>query len=145
MKLVTITTLKVQHSPFLNSAKFSIQKSLLYEMLASLIFQSSQKYAKYRRIMIGLVQLLCTTFVMLFAICYHLYNSKNVKNTHGRETFLVKLQASTIFCYKWFIMKIFMMCFPCKPHVVLNSCFWYIIQNFFSQYLTIQFCKGVDK
>ena len=97
MKLVTITTLKVQHSPFLNSTKFTIQESLLYEMLASLIFQSSQNYAKYRRIMIGLVQLLCTTFVMLFASCYHLHNSKNVKNTHGREIVLVKLQASTIF------------------------------------------------
>ena len=28
-----------------------------------------------------------------FAIWYHLYNSKNVKNTHGRVLILIKLQA----------------------------------------------------
>ena len=32
--------------------------------------------------------------VMLCGICYHLYNLKNVKNTHGGVLFLVKLQAS---------------------------------------------------
>ena len=30
---------------------------------------------------------------MLFAFWYHLYNFKNVKNTHGRVLILVKLQA----------------------------------------------------
>ena len=29
---------------------------------------------------------------MLCAICYHLYNLKNVKNNHGRMPLLVKLQ-----------------------------------------------------
>ena len=32
-------------------------------------------------------------FVMRCAIWYHLYNSKNVKNTHGGVLILVKLQA----------------------------------------------------
>ena len=32
------------------------------------------------------------TYVMRFAIWYHLYNSKNVKNTHGGVLLLVKLQ-----------------------------------------------------
>ena len=32
--------------------------------------------------------------VMLYAIWYHLYNYKNVKNTHGGVLLLVKLQAS---------------------------------------------------
>ena len=32
-------------------------------------------------------------YVMRFAIWYHLYNLKNVKNTHGRVLILVKLQA----------------------------------------------------
>ena len=32
--------------------------------------------------------------VMLFAICYPLYNLWNLKNTHGRVLLLVKLQAS---------------------------------------------------
>ena len=32
-------------------------------------------------------------FVMRCAIWYHLYNLKNVKNTHGRVLLLVKLQA----------------------------------------------------
>ena len=35
------------------------------------------------------------TFMMCCAICYHLCNSKNVKTSHGRVLFLVKLQAST--------------------------------------------------
>ena len=30
---------------------------------------------------------------MFCAICYHLYNLKNVKNTHGGALLLVKLQA----------------------------------------------------
>ena len=33
------------------------------------------------------------TYVMRCAIWYHLYNSKNVKNTHGGVLILVKLQA----------------------------------------------------
>ena len=33
-------------------------------------------------------------FVMHCAILYHLYNLKNVKNTHGGVLILVKLQAS---------------------------------------------------
>ena len=34
-------------------------------------------------------------YVMLYAIWYHLYNLKNVKNTHGGVLLLVKLQAKT--------------------------------------------------
>ena len=34
-------------------------------------------------------------FVMFCAIWYHLYNLKNVKNTHGRVLLLVKLQAKS--------------------------------------------------
>ena len=33
------------------------------------------------------------TYVMRCAILYHLYNLKNVKNTHGGVLMLVKLQA----------------------------------------------------
>ena len=33
-------------------------------------------------------------YVMRWAIWYHLYNFKNVKNTHGEVLILVKLQAS---------------------------------------------------
>ena len=32
--------------------------------------------------------------MMVYAIWYHLYNLKNVKNKHGGAIFLVKLQAS---------------------------------------------------
>ena len=32
-------------------------------------------------------------YQMFCAIWYHLYNLKNVKNTHGRISLLVKLQA----------------------------------------------------
>ena len=44
---------------------------------------------------------------MLCAIWYHLYNLKNVKNTHGGMLLLVKLQAEafnvTFFkLYKWY-------------------------------------------
>ena len=35
-------------------------------------------------------------FFMFWAIWYHLYNFKNVKNTHGRVLLLVKLQASKL-------------------------------------------------
>ena len=34
-----------------------------------------------------------TKYVMRWAIWYHLYNVKNVKNSHGRVLILVKLQA----------------------------------------------------
>ena len=34
-----------------------------------------------------------TSFVMRCAIWYHLYNFKNMKNTHGGVSILVKLQA----------------------------------------------------
>ena len=34
----------------------------------------------------------CLSYVMLCAIWYHLYNLKNVKNTHGEVLLLVKLQ-----------------------------------------------------
>ena len=34
------------------------------------------------------------SFVMLFAIWYHLYNVKNMKSTHGEVLLLIKLQAS---------------------------------------------------
>ena len=33
------------------------------------------------------------SYVMFCAICYHLCNLKNAKNTHGRVLLLVKLQA----------------------------------------------------
>ena len=36
--------------------------------------------------------LLSTKYVMRCAIWYHLYNSKNMKNTHGGVLILVKLQ-----------------------------------------------------
>ena len=36
---------------------------------------------------------------MFRAIWYHLYNSKNVKNTHGRVLLLVKLQAKSLQLY----------------------------------------------
>ena len=38
-------------------------------------------------------QLCISSFVMRCAIWYHLYNLKNVKNTHGGVLLLVKLQA----------------------------------------------------
>ena len=53
------------------------------------------------------------TYVMICAIWYHLYNLKNVKNTHERLLLLVKLQAKSrtpprVFfplfkLYKWLI------------------------------------------
>ena len=41
---------------------------------------------------------------MRCAIWYHLYNLKNVKNTHGGVLILVKLQASAFFlsCFNFF-------------------------------------------
>ena len=41
-----------------------------------------------------LMEYLNITYVMLWAICCHLNKSKNVKNSHGEELLLVKLQAS---------------------------------------------------
>ena len=35
-------------------------------------------------------------YVMRCAICYHLYNLKNVKKTHGGVLLLVKLQAEAL-------------------------------------------------
>ena len=35
---------------------------------------------------------------MRSAICYHLYNLKNVKNTHGGMLLLVKLQDESLNC-----------------------------------------------
>ena len=40
-------------------------------------------------------------FVMHCAILYHLYNLKNVKNTHGGVLILVKLQATKINTPPW--------------------------------------------
>ena len=42
----------------------------------------------------------CHTSVMRSTIWYHLYNSKNVKNTHGGVLILVKLQASACNVFK---------------------------------------------
>ena len=36
-----------------------------------------------------------SSYVMLCAIWYHLYNLKNTKNTHGAVLLLVKLQAKS--------------------------------------------------
>ena len=42
------------------------------------------------------------TIVWMFcAVRYHLYNSKNVKNTHGGVLLLVKLQAFSLQLYYW--------------------------------------------
>ena len=41
------------------------------------------------------------TFVVRCAIWYHLYNLKNVKNTHGGVLILVKLQAYKINTPPW--------------------------------------------
>ena len=45
------------------------------------------------------------TCVMFFAIWYHFYDLKNVKNTHGGVLFLVKLQAKTLLhgCFSHFL------------------------------------------
>ena len=47
------------------------------------------------------------TFVMLCAIWYHLYNLKNVKNTHGGVLILVKLQATKINTSPWMFFHVF--------------------------------------
>ena len=44
-------------------------------------------------IVIANISLCPTEYVMLCAIWYHLYNLKNVKNTHGEVLLLVKLLA----------------------------------------------------
>ena len=38
----------------------------------------------------------CLRYVMRYAILRHLYNLKNVKNTHGGVLLLVKLQAKSL-------------------------------------------------
>ena len=45
---------------------------------------------------------LCYIFAMHCAIWYYLYNSKNVKNTHGGVLILVKLQASAWVFFTFF-------------------------------------------
>ena len=45
--------------------------------------QSRSKFEKLK----ALYYISFETFVMLCAILYHVYNSKNVKNTHGSNTF----------------------------------------------------------
>ena len=42
---------------------------------------------------------LSRSIVMRYAIWYHLYNLKNVKNTHGGMLLLVKLQAKILQLY----------------------------------------------
>ena len=43
-----------------------------------------------------LIELMALAYVMFCAIWYHLYNLKNMKNTHGGVLHLVKLQAFRI-------------------------------------------------
>ena len=44
---------------------------------------------------------------MRCAIWYHLYNLKNVKNTHGRVLLLVKLQATKSNTHPWVFFMFF--------------------------------------
>ena len=41
----------------------------------------------------------CITYVVHCAIWYHLYNFKNVRNTHGGVLILVKLQAEALITF----------------------------------------------
>ena len=53
-------------------------------------------------------------YEMLCAIWYHLYNFKNVKNTHGGMLILVKLQAKVFKCSNLYyptVIKITTLCF----------------------------------
>ena len=43
---------------------------------------------------------------MLYAIWYHLYNLKNVKNTHGGVLLFVKLQALAGFKLQLYLLKV---------------------------------------
>ena len=47
------------------------------------------------RIMVSSKRLHSFKYVIFCAISYHLYNFKNVKNTHGGVLLLVKLQAKS--------------------------------------------------
>ena len=68
----------------------------MYKKTEMVIFKSRQKKFK------GVLKIkLCgkRLYVMRCAIWYHLYNLKNVKNTHGGVLILVKLQASSFRCF----------------------------------------------
>ena len=50
-------------------------------------------------------------FVMFCAIWYHLFNLKNVKNTHGRVLLLVKVQAKSLQRYSLLKVTLLHECF----------------------------------
>ena len=60
------------------------------------------KISIYLSIILHMVLKISMTYVVRCAIWYHLYNLKNVKNTHRGVLLLVKLQASAFKLYKWY-------------------------------------------
>ena len=64
---------------------------------------------------------------MLWAICYHTHNLKNVKNTHGGVLLFVKLQASA-----------------CNFTTKRNIPAWGVFQVFFELYKWYQIVKSLS-
>ena len=76
-----------------------------------------------RTVTINLSILYISRYVMRCAIWYHLYNLKNVKNTHGGVLLLVKLQVSA-----WNFTKINTL--PWVFFTFFKLCTWYqIVQS----------------
>ena len=80
------------------------------------------------------------TNLMLCTIWYHLYNLKNVKNTHGGVLLLVKLQAKSLSFTKsntppWVFFTFFELC---KWYQIAQGCC--LRSLFHSQCLTLFYC-----
>ena len=79
----------------LREIRFCKQVTAVGESMGDIVLQIKCKWKQ--------IYLTLSDIVMLCAIWYHLYNFKNVKNTHGRVLLLVKLQASVFTkLYKWY-------------------------------------------
>ena len=69
------------------------------------------------------------SYVVRCAIWYHLYNLKNVKNTHGGVLILVKLQASSLQDGSFFqIFEIFRN-LGIAFNINIRKCFWTVINT----------------
>ena len=89
--------LVIQNSSFLDAFDFSwfLKQSTILKLTSQLAWtyrQLQQQIVKWRKVLVWI------TYVMRCAICYNLYNLKNVK-TSMEELLLVKLHANSLQLY----------------------------------------------
>ena len=79
-QLLKALTVKNRNSNCNKSNYFSIVYQICFIKLLS---KNKRTQKQTRGFFSSVLILLVNIFVMFFSICYHLYNLKNVKNTHG--------------------------------------------------------------